>query len=69
MMVDIYTIALCATLVLFGLVVVLFVMLIKDQSALGARQKIVENRVNTELASFREQIKLFKRADEAKEEG
>ena len=68
-MIDMYTVALCAMIVMLGLMVALVIMLIKDQSSLSARQQIVESRVGTELQSFREQIKEFKRADEAAKQG
>ncbi len=64
-----YSVALCAMIVMFGLMVALVIMLIKDQSSLSARQQIVEHRVSTELQSFREQIKELKRADEAARQG
>ncbi len=64
-MIDMYSVALCAMIVMFGLMVGLIIMLIRDQSSLDARQKIVEHRVNTELESFREQVKTFKRAEES----
>ncbi len=63
-MIDMYSVALCAMIVMFGLMVGLIIMLIKDQSSLDARQRVVEHRVNTELESFREQVKTFKRAEE-----
>ncbi len=68
-MIDMYTVALCAMIVMVGLMVALVIMLIKDQSSLSARQQIVESRVSTELQSFREQIKELKRADEAARQG
>lgn len=68
-MIDMYTVALCAMIVMVGLMVALVIMLIKDQSSLSARQQIVESRVGTELQSFREQIKELKRADEAARQG
>ena len=64
-MIDMYSVALCAMIVMFGLMVALVIMLIKDQSSLSARQQIVEHRVSTELESFREQVKLFKRSEES----
>lgn len=68
-MIDMYTVALCAMIVMVGLMVALVIMLIKDQSSLSARQQIVESRVSTELQSFREQIKELKRANEATRQG
>ena len=63
-MADIYSIALCAIIVLFGLMAGLAVILIRDQSRLDSRQTILENRTITELQSFREQVKTFKRESE-----
>lgn len=68
-MIDMYTVALCAMIVMVGLMVALVIMLIKDQSSLSARQQILESRVSTELQSFREQIKGLKRIDEAARQG
>ena len=63
-MADIYSIALCAIVVMFGLMVGLAVILIRDQSRLDSRQTILESRTTTELQSFREQVKTFKRESE-----
>lgn len=63
-MADIYSIALCAIIVLFGLMAGLAVILIRDQSRLDSRQTILESRTITELQSFREQVKTFKRESE-----
>ncbi len=65
MIVDMYTVGLCAMTVMFALMVGLAVLLIKDQSSLSARQKVLENRTNTELESFREQVKAMKRETES----
>lgn len=67
-MVDIYIVALCAITIMFGLMVGLTVILIRDQSFLRAKQQILEHRTDNELKSFREQIKTFKRANEQEEE-
>lgn len=67
-MVDIYIVALCAITIMFGLMVGLTVILIRDQSFLRAKQQILEHRTDNELQSFREQIKTFKRANEQEEE-
>lgn len=63
-MIDIYSVALCAIIVMFGLMVGLTFFLIRDQSYLHARQQILEHRTDNELQSFREQVKKFKREDE-----
>lgn len=67
-MIDMYTVGLCAIVVMFGLMVGLTVILIRDQSFLRARQQILEHRTDNELESFREQIKTFKRANEQQTE-
>lgn len=67
-MIDIYSVALCAMVVMFALMVGLAVILIRDQSYLRAKQQILEHRTDNELQSFREQVKLFKRANEQEEE-
>lgn len=67
-MIDMYTVGLCAIVVMFGLMVGLTVILIRDQSFLRARQQILEHRTDNELESFREQIKTFKRANEQEKE-
>ena len=67
MVVDMYTVGLCAMTVMFGLMVGLAVLLIRDQSALSARQKILENRTGVELESFRDQVKTMKRTRESQQ--
>lgn len=67
-MVDIYSIALCAIVSLFALMTGLSLLLIRDQSKLNARQDLLEHRTDTELKSFREQVKLFKRFSEQQPE-
>lgn len=67
-MIDMYTVGLCAIVVMFGLMVGLTVILIRDQSFLRARQQILEHRTDNELQSFREQIKTFKRTNEQEKE-
>lgn len=67
-MMDMYTVGLCAIVVMFGLMVGLTVVLIRDQSFLRARQQILEHRTDNELESFRAQIKTFKRANEQQTE-
>lgn len=62
-----YTVGLCAMIVMFGLMVGLAVILIRDQSALSARQKILENRTGVELESFRDQVKTMKRTKESQQ--
>lgn len=63
-MIDMYTIGLCAMIVMFALMLWLAVMLIRDQSALGARQRALEDRTAHELESFRAQVKEMKRKAE-----
>ena len=67
MMDSMYAVGLCAMIVMFGLMVGLAVILIRDQSALGARQKSLEDRTAHELESFRDQVKTMKRKAEAEE--
>ena len=67
MMDSMYAVGLCAMIVMFGLMVGLAVILIRDQSALSARQKSLEDRTAHELESFRDQVKTMKRKAEAEE--
>ncbi len=67
MIVDMYTVGLCAMVVMFALMVGLTVLLIRDQSTLSARQKVLENRTNIELESFRDQVKAMKREKESQQ--
>ena len=64
---SMYAVGLCAMIVMFGLMVGLAVVLIRDQSALSARQKSLEDRTAHELESFRDQVKVMKRKAEAEE--
>ena len=67
MIVDMYTVGLCAMVAMFALMVGLTVLLIRDQSTLSARQKVLENRTNIELESFRDQVKAMKREKESQQ--
>lgn len=64
---SMYAVGLCAMIVMFGLMVGLAVLLIRDQSALSTRQKALEDRTAHELESFRDQVKTIKRKTEAGE--
>ena len=62
-MIDMYTIGVCGLVVMFALVIILLVMLIKDQAKVTYRQKALEERTQRELESFRERVKSLERKE------
>lgn len=64
-MIDMYTIGVCGLVVMFALVIILLVMLIKDQAKVTYRQKALEERTQRELESFRERVKSLERKEQA----
>lgn len=62
-MIDMYTIGVCGLVVMFALVIILLVMLIKDQAKVTYRQKALEERTQRELESFRERVKTLERRE------
>lgn len=63
-MIDMYTIGVCGLVVMFALVIVLLVMLIKDQAKVTYRQQALEDRTQRELESFRERVKSLERKEQ-----
>lgn len=63
-MIDMYTIGVCGLVVMFALVIILLVMLIKDQAKVTYRQKALEERTQRELESFRERVKSLERKEQ-----
>ena len=63
-MIDMYTIGVCGLVVMFALVIVLLVMLIKDQAKVTYRQQALEERTQRELESFRERVKSLERREQ-----
>ena len=61
--IDIYTIGVTGIIVLFALVIILLVMLIKDQAKVTYRQQALEERTSRELESFRERVKSLERRE------
>ena len=61
--IDIYTIGVTGIIVLFALVIILLVMLIKDQARVTYRQQALEERTQRELESFRERVKSLERRE------
>lgn len=61
--IDIYTIGVTGIIVLFALVIILLVMLIKDQAKVTYRQQALEERTQRELESFRERVKNLERRE------
>lgn len=61
--IDIYTIGVTGIIVLFALVIILLVMLIKDQAKVTYRQQALEERTSRELESFRERVKSLERKE------
>lgn len=61
--IDIYTIGVTGIIVLFALVIILLVMLIKDQAKVTYRQQALEERTQRELESFRERVKSLERRE------
>ncbi len=62
-MIDIYTIGVVGLITMFALVIVLLVMLIKDQAKVTYRQQALEERTQRELESFRERVKSLERRE------
>lgn len=62
-MIDMYTIGVCGLVVMFALVIILLVMLIKDQAKVTYRQQALEERTQRELESFRERVKALERKE------
>lgn len=65
-MIDMYTIGVCGLVVMFALVIILLVMLIKDQAKVTYRQQALEERTQRELESFRERVKSLERKENNK---
>lgn len=63
-MIDMYTIGVCGLVVMFALVIILLVMLIKDQAKVTYRQQALEERTQRELESFRERVKSLERKEQ-----
>ena len=61
--IDMYTIGVVGMIVLFSLVIILLVMLIKDQAKVIYRQQALEERTQRELESFRERVKSLERRE------
>ena len=59
-----YTIGVCGLVVMFALVIILLVMLIKDQAKVTYRQQALEERTQRELESFRERVKSLERKEQ-----
>ena len=66
-MIDMYTIGVCGLVVMFALVIILLVMLIKDQAKVTYRQQALEERTQRELESFRERVKSLERKEKNEE--
>lgn len=62
-MIDIYTIGVVGLITMFALVIILLVMLIKDQAKVTYRQQALEERTSRELESFRERVKSLERRE------
>ena len=59
--IDMYTIGVVGLITMFALVIILLVMLIKDQAKVTYRQQALEERTQRELESFRERVKSLER--------
>ena len=62
-MIDMYTIGVIGLITMFALVIILLVMLIKDQAKVTYRQQALEERTQRELESFRERVKSLERRE------
>ncbi len=62
-MIDMYTIGVIGLITMFALVIILLVMLIKDQAKVTYRQQALEERTSRELESFRERVKSLERRE------
>ena len=58
-----YTIGVIGLITMFALVIILLVMLIKDQAKVSYRQQALEERTSRELESFRERVKSLERRE------
>ena len=58
-----YTIGVIGLITMFALVIILLVMLIKDQAKVTYRQQALEERTSRELESFRERVKSLERRE------
>lgn len=61
--IDMYTIGVIGLITMFALVIILLVMLIKDQAKVTYRQQALEERTSRELESFRERVKSLERRE------
>lgn len=61
--IDMYTIGVIGLITMFALVIILLVMLIKDQAKVSYRQQALEERTSRELESFRERVKSLERRE------
>ena len=66
-MIDMYTIGVIGLITMFALVIILLVMLIKDQAKVTYRQQALEERTSRELESFRERVKSLERRERNEE--